>query len=268
MSEICRNLWQKLNEYKRNIDFLKEENLESTFKGCKTQQDFEEKLEYIKFEINNALENFNNAKLVDIEGYKVIWQDANIIENLGSDATFQSSRNKQFYNIRLENVTQDKINEISRLKGIGGLKIAPLSDLSQIDLSKLHNLKELDVNWCRQLTQTNINEISQLKGLEKLDLGSNNLYPLSLSCFYDSNIKELYLNHCDLTSKHIEEISKINGLEEISLKNNFSLEIKDLKALKRLKGTLKLINIYGCDSIFKHIDEAQKMLEPCEVISW
>lgn len=154
---------------------------------------------------------------------------------------------------RIKNL--DKLNKLTKLEKLTltGDKVT-----EKLDLSKLKNLKKLDVGFYN-LKKINVNGLKKLKDLsisqskiKKIDVSEN------------KNLKDIYINSKNLknidlsTNKNLEEIMIWSDkLKKLDLSNN-----KKLTYVSTITPKLKNINLKGCkkikqfsiEGIYKKID--------------
>ena len=132
-------------------------------------------------------------------------------------------------------------NQISKIENLKELESLQRLDLSNNQISKIENLKELESLQLLYLENNQISKIENLKELESLQL----LYLENNQISKIENLKELEsLQRLDLSNNQIskiENLKELQSLRTLYLYNNQISKIENLKELQSLR-TLYLYN--------------------------
>ena len=136
------------------------------------------------------------------------------------------------------------------------LRHLPIADLNLEDcglrnkhlsvVSKMTEIKNLNIISNRNLTTTGLRKLASLRKLQKLDLaGIKNVTDDVIRCLASTALTELQLYSCAITDDCLEAICSITSLQVLNLCSNHKLTASALCKLSSLK-KLKSLNLQEC----------------------
>ena len=193
----------------------------------------------LRAKIAESLNKPKNAKLNAADMLKLTGleaQNANIRNLTG----IQYAHNLSYLNlgaVYIEgkgNVNNNKVSDLSPLRGLTALADLNLSYLTLTDISTLAELKQLTVLWLNNNNISDIFALSELEQLISLHLGNNNI----------SDVSPLrgitQMEHLYLDNNNISDVSALAGLKQLTvlwLNNNNISDIFALLVALSLTGT-------------------------------